>query len=133
MEDLGWTVEAEIRVGSSAARGMASRQGLGRTCHVDVRHLRLQTAVGRGVLRIGRIEGVVNPDDVPTKIINHSDAMSLLKAVNFLRGRRFGRHRTWSRWARAEGVADLVWVVTFASPFGSSVVCVSDINSPLIF
>jgi hypothetical protein len=74
-------VEVEVRVDSNAARGMASRRGLGRTRHLEVRHLWLQQAVERRIVTLSRVMRTPNPADVLTKLRAFTDATSLLKLV----------------------------------------------------
>ena len=81
MTDLDWSSEVEIRTDANAARAMASRQGLGRTRHVEVRRLWLQEAVEQRSLRIARVSGVENPADVLTKLKNFEDMADLLRRV----------------------------------------------------
>ena len=47
--DLGWDVKLRLHVDSSAAKAIASRQGLGKLRHLEVRHLWLQDAVQRAL------------------------------------------------------------------------------------
>ena len=67
MRDLGWTAWMRLRVGSAAAKSMASRTGLGRVRNLDVRHLWLQEAVRRRRLTIHKVRGDGNPADWLTK------------------------------------------------------------------
>ena len=45
LQELGETVEIEVKCDSSAARAMANRVGLGRTKHVDVKYLWVQQVI----------------------------------------------------------------------------------------
>jgi hypothetical protein len=65
--DLGVEFRLKIFVDSSAAQSIASRSGLGRLKHVDVKHLWVQEAVKNGSFQVVRIAGVRNPADVLTK------------------------------------------------------------------
>ena len=58
-----WTVETD----SSAAKGMAMRQGVGKVRHLDVRSLWTQRAVRELGLIIKKINGSTNPADIGTK------------------------------------------------------------------
>lgn len=42
MRDLGWELQVPLWIGSSAAKGVRGRLGLGRTRHIEVRFLWLQ-------------------------------------------------------------------------------------------
>ena len=81
MADLGWSAEVEIRTDANAAQAMASRQGLGRTRHIEVRRMWLQEAVEQRSLRIGRVSGVENPADALTKLKSFKDMADLLRRV----------------------------------------------------
>ena len=80
--DLGWAADLQIRMDADAARGMASRQGIGRMRHLDVRYLWLQDLVKTGVIRIRKVWGKQNPADVLTKPLSYREAMDLLGLVN---------------------------------------------------
>jgi len=72
LEWLGWRVEWVTRSDSSAARGMALRQGVGRLRHMDSRLLFTQELVRVLGLRIQQVRGTENPADLGTK--KHSTA-----------------------------------------------------------
>ena len=80
-EDLGWAVKVFLWVDSSAAKSMASRKGVGKVCHVQVRELWLQDAVRKSRVSIGKIEGTKNPADVVTKPKSKEEIARLLEAV----------------------------------------------------
>ena len=65
--DLGWQTKVQIRVDSSAAQAMASRLGLGKVRHMEVRHLWVQNAVNRQRFTLRKVSGKINPADVLTK------------------------------------------------------------------
>ena len=67
MEDLGWKQQVRIWVDSSAAKSIASRSGLGRVRHVEVRYLWIQEAVREGRVVVAKIPGKENPPDMLTK------------------------------------------------------------------
>ena len=66
-QDLGLYVEVLLWVDSSAAKSMASRKGVGKVRHVEVRELWLQDAVRNKRVALANIEGTKNPSDVLTK------------------------------------------------------------------
>ena len=78
--DLGWAVRIRLCVDSSAAKAMASRSGVGRVRHMEVRFLRLQDVVMRKRLELKKICGKKNPADVLTKPLSHSVVRELLSA-----------------------------------------------------
>ena len=78
MADLGWKVEVkDVFTDSKAARAMASRRGLGRTRHIEVRRLWLQEVVEtRGIKS--------NPADSLTKLKSFKEAMEKFADVNMM-------------------------------------------------
>ena len=67
MGDLGWPARLKVWVDSSAAKSMASRVGLGRVRHMEVKLLWLQEAVRKKRLEVGKVRGDLNPADWLTK------------------------------------------------------------------
>ena len=84
LRDSGHEMKLEVRVDSSAAMALASRLGLGRTRHLEVRFLWVQEAVRRGRLRIKKVLGKTNPADAMTKPMSRSDMMKVLEPVGIL-------------------------------------------------
>ena len=82
--EMGWKVESmlELRMESSAARGMAGRRGLGKTRHIDVRRLWLQEVIEKKKIVTKKVLGVKNPADVLTKLKSYKEASSLMEIVN---------------------------------------------------
>ena len=72
LADSGWAVRIRLCVDSSAAKAMASRSGVGRVRHMEVRFLWLQDVVMRKRLELKKICGKKNPADVLTKPLPHS-------------------------------------------------------------
>ena len=87
-QDLGWQVEVMLWVDSSAAKSMASRKGVGKVRHVEVRELWLQDAVRKKRLALASIEGTKNPSDVLTKPQAREDIAILLEVVGVLLAKR---------------------------------------------
>ena len=87
LRDIGYEMKVEVRVDSSAAKAIASRLGLGRTRHLEVRFLWVQEAVRRGRLRIKKVLGKTNPADAMTKPMSRSDMMKVLEPVGILHER----------------------------------------------
>jgi len=65
--DLGVEVKIRVRTDASAAKGIASRRGLGKVRHIEVNQLWLQEKVGDGTIEIMKVKGEVNPADAMTK------------------------------------------------------------------
>ena len=57
----------EVKEDSSAAKGIASRRGLGKLKHVDIKELWIQEKVSEGDLKITKIPGTINLADALTK------------------------------------------------------------------
>lgn len=81
MADLGWRLRPHLFVDASAAQGMATRQGIGRVRHLDVRFLWLQQTVKSGDLRLSKVWGHVNPADALTKPMSFAASMRVLEQV----------------------------------------------------
>ena len=79
MEDLGWQVELVLKTDSSAAKGMAKRQGIGKVRHVETKYLWIQRAVRQGRIQIRKVRGDENPADVGTKYLSAAQIMEALK------------------------------------------------------
>ena len=69
MADLGHELELEILTDASAAKGIASRRGLGKTRHVAVHFLWVQERVKNGDLTVSKVWGGDNPADLLTKYL----------------------------------------------------------------
>ena len=84
-KELGVGVEdvtVELATDSSAAKSFASRRGLGRNRHVEVKWLWLQSAVAQGRFKLLKILGSQNPADVCTKYQSLRDMKEKLERVN---------------------------------------------------
>ena len=57
LRDLGHKVRVCVMTDSSAAKGMASRKGLGKVRHVEVNQLWVQQKVGSGEIELKKVEG----------------------------------------------------------------------------
>ena len=60
MADLGVTTHVRIWTDSNAAKAIASRRGLGKTRHVELRYLWLQEMTKSGRVKMRRIPGEQN-------------------------------------------------------------------------
>jgi hypothetical protein len=79
--DLGWKLGVRLWTDSKAGKAMASRRGLGKTRHVEVRYLWLQQAVKKKRLTLGKIWGKANPADHLTKAQNKQEFVGALRNV----------------------------------------------------
>jgi len=78
MHDLGWYCKIRLLVDSSAAKSIASRTGLGKLRHLEIKFLWLQECVRRGKVVLSKVRGDINPADVFTKPKSLEDMRSLL-------------------------------------------------------
>ena len=67
---------------SSAAKGFASRRGVGKMRHMQVRWLWLQEEVKKGNVRVFKVKGVENPADLMTKFLSGEEIRRHLEAMN---------------------------------------------------
>ena len=78
MRDLGWDCRIRLLVDSSAAKSIASRTGLGKLRHLEIKFVWLQECVRRGKVVLSKVRGDVNRADVPTKPKSLEDMKVLL-------------------------------------------------------
>jgi len=83
-EDLGYEVEVRIWTDSDACRGIASRRGLGKMRHVELRYLWVQDVAKEGRLEVRRVDGEANLADHLTKIKSINE---LIKKIEMAGGR----------------------------------------------
>ena len=67
MEDLGYEANVRVWVDSSAAKSIASRIGLGKIRHLEVKFLWIQEVVKNKKIQVRKIRGDSNPADNLTK------------------------------------------------------------------
>jgi hypothetical protein len=84
--DLGWSAKLQICMDAEAARAIASRQGIGKVRHLEVRYLWLQDQVRRGSIKLVKVWGKENPADVLTKPMSFGDAIRLLGILHLSAG-----------------------------------------------
>ena len=65
--ELGWTMSVRLWTDSTASISVASRRGLGKLRHVELRLLWLQDALKEGRLKIMKVPGLLNVADHLTK------------------------------------------------------------------
>ncbi|CAK0853235.1 unnamed protein product, partial [Prorocentrum cordatum] len=66
---MGFDTSLEIECDASSAIAIASRRGLGRLRHLEVKWLWLQQLVGTGQIKIVKVKGTENLPDVGTKFL----------------------------------------------------------------
>ncbi len=68
LEGLGVpTSVVELLTDSSSAKSFASRRGVGKLRHIDLKELWFQEAVKNGKVRLSKVAGELNPADILTK------------------------------------------------------------------
>ena len=72
-----------VRCDSSAARGIAARQGLDRLRHFDVRHLWLQQQVAHGRVKVESVSTQDNLADLVTKRLDETKMRWHLEEMRF--------------------------------------------------
>ena len=74
----GFKVTIYLPTGSSGARGILQRQGVGRMRHCSCCILWLQQLISDGVIRLGVVAGSTNPADIGTKRLPNGRLRSLM-------------------------------------------------------
>ena len=89
LRDSGVDIGVTIRTDSSAAKGIASRRGLGKVRHIELAQLWLQDQVARGRVRIEKIRGEDNFADSLTKHASPERILQTMRCASqqFARGR----------------------------------------------
>ena len=81
MADLGWEAEVRVFVDATAAKSIASRIGLGKVRHMEVKFLWLQEAVKMKRIKVMKVPGQLNPADVPTKPMSIGEMDQKIRSV----------------------------------------------------
>ena len=71
--DLGWEMKLRVWVDSTAAKSIASRVGVGKVRHLEVRYLWVQEKLRAKEFTLKKIRGDRNPADVLTKPLGVSE------------------------------------------------------------
>ena len=92
IEDLtGMRMSIKLATDSSAAKGIATRKGVGKVKHLETRTLWVQDQVERGRVRIQKVHGNSNPAQILTKYLSGNKLRDLL--TRFPAEFREGRHQ----------------------------------------
>ena len=67
MNDMDVKGQIRISTDASAAKGIASRRGLGKVRHIEVNQLWIQDKVASGEIMLCKVKGTVNKADALTK------------------------------------------------------------------
>jgi hypothetical protein len=89
LKDMGFNLSLEVLTDASAAKGIASRRGLGKTRHIQVHYLWVQERVGKGDIVLKKVWGGENPADLLTKGLDRPKLLRCLGVfgVKYLSGR----------------------------------------------
>ena len=101
-EEMGWKMSVRVHTDLSAAKAVASRRGLGKLRHIELKYLWVQELVQEHRIAIKKINGLDNPADCLTKPKDFKCFEPLLS--------RFGarwRSSTTRRGSSWRGVSDL--------------------------
>ena len=78
MADLGQNTQLTVHTDAEAAKGIASRMGLGKTRHIQVHYLWVQERIRNGDLELRKVLGTENPADLLTKHLSSPDMLKYL-------------------------------------------------------
>ena len=67
IKDMALPIKLQTCTDSSAAKGIASRRGLGKVRHIEVNQLWVQEIVADGSIELTKVDGASNLPDVLTK------------------------------------------------------------------
>ena len=81
-EELGKESSIDVFIDSSAAKGFASKRGVGKIRHMEVKWLWLQEEVRRQRVKISKVLGTQNPSDLLTKFMRRGDIEDRLERMN---------------------------------------------------
>ena len=81
--DMGINTNLRIYTDAEAARGIATRRGLGRTRHIEVHYLWVQERVAQKDFELHRVRGQANPADLCTKHLDRATMHKHMDRFNF--------------------------------------------------
>ena len=83
LDELGFQIKVEAIQDSTAAKGTASRAGIGKIKHLDVVWLWIQSTVKKGEIKLMKIDGKVNPADFLTIPKSVKETWGLSEALKY--------------------------------------------------
>ena len=83
LHDLHVRFKVHVHTDAEAAKGIASRTGLGRTRHIEVHYLWVQEKVRNGEVILHKVKGTVNPADLFTKYLTAPIIHKLVELFNY--------------------------------------------------
>ena len=84
MGDLGLKTGITIKTDASAAKGIATRKGLGKVRHLDCTDLWIQDAIRSGRIALAKVPGADNPADILTKYVDRKMLDTALKRLSLV-------------------------------------------------
>ena len=81
LADLGVKRGIKLKTDASAAKGIATRRGLGKVRHIEVSQLWLQEKVQRGDVEVVKIPGKINKADALTKPVGGEKIVEHMESV----------------------------------------------------
>ena len=86
--DLGRDVKIKLFTDSSAAKGIAHRNGIGKMRHLETKYLWIQDVIKNRELEVCKVLGTENPGDIGTKHLSVVQMKPLLRKIGlFVKGR----------------------------------------------
>ena len=95
--EMGWPMKVRIHTDSSAAKAVASRRGLGKLRHIELKYLWVQELVQQQRITLKKIQGIRNPADHLTKPKQLHEYQYLLGELGATWRRSDGHRLTWRR------------------------------------
>ena len=80
-EEMGRNINIDVETDSTAAIGMCSRTGVGKTRHIQVRWLWIQDAIRDKVVRLRKVSGTENVAHMGTKYLDGTDTSALIAEI----------------------------------------------------
>ena len=80
-DEMGRNINIDVETDSTAAIGMGSRMGVGKTRHIQVRWLWIQDAIRDKVVRLRKVKGTDNEADMGTKDLDGPTHQRLLQKL----------------------------------------------------
>ena len=82
LRDMNVDVALRVHTDAEAAKGIASRTGLGKTRHIAVHFLWIQERVRDGSFELKKVRGTSNPADLMTKHLSQDDRNKYMAIFN---------------------------------------------------
>ena len=80
--DMGFKLKLQVLIDSSAAKGIASRRGLGKVRHIEVHQLWVQEKVADGSIELNKVSGKANLADALAKHVGRQILERHFEATN---------------------------------------------------